>query len=113
MDETTAELKFLVDPALLIMVSLAGGAKHGYAIMKDVERVSGIRMSPGTLYGALGRLDQRSWIVELSTKNYRRRPYRLTKAGTAALHSHLKLLEKVSSIGLTSLRSDAPRALGA
>lgn len=113
MDKPFAELKFLTDPALLIMVSLAGGAKHGYAIMKDVERISGFRMSPGTLYGAVARLDQRSWIEELQSHDYRRRPYRLTKSGVRALHDHLKLLDKLSSTGLALLRSDAPRSKGA
>ena len=48
-----------VSPWLLILTSLADGPKHGYAIMADVADFSGVRMEPGTLYGALSRLERR------------------------------------------------------
>jgi DNA-binding PadR family transcriptional regulator len=90
-------MDFLTDPALLIMVSLADEQKHGYAIMKDVEGFSGFTMSPGTLYGAIARLDARGWIEEIQTRNYRRRPYRLTRAGVKALQNHLNFLERLQN----------------
>ena len=57
----------LADPWLLVLTSLADGPKHGYAIMTDVAAFSGIRMEPGTLYGALSRLERRGWIRPLAT----------------------------------------------
>ena len=62
---------------MLILASLAGGAKHGYAIEKDVQQFSGVRLEPGTLYGALARLESRGWIEPLPAEE-RRRPYRST-----------------------------------
>lgn len=90
------------DPALLILASLAGGAKHGYAIMDDIESIGGVRLGPGTLYGALARLEQRGMIEALEADE-RRRPYRLTSAGIDVLRSQLASLEKFTSIGLQRL----------
>ncbi len=90
---------------MLIMVSIAGEAKHGYAIMQDIENLCELRMGPGTLYGALARLDQRGWIKEVATKNYRRRPFRLTDTGTNALLEHLRLVERLAGAGLRRLGS--------
>ena len=44
-------------PATLILSSLADGAKHGYALTKDIEEFAGVRLAPGTLYEALSRLE--------------------------------------------------------
>src|SRR5215467_11811459 len=57
-DDTLTDLSELgrfSDPSLLILASLAGGPKHGYAMMEDIEAMSGVRLGPGTLYGALAR----------------------------------------------------------
>ena len=51
------------EPALLIHLSLASGAKHGHAMMLDLETFSGIRVGPGSLYGALERLE-RAGLIE-------------------------------------------------
>ncbi len=59
-DEVT-ELGRFAEPALLILVSLAGGDKHGYAMIEDIEQLKGMRLGPGTLYGALARLERRGW----------------------------------------------------
>ena len=64
------------EPWLLILTSLADGPKHGYAIMTDVAAFSGVRMEPGTLYGALSRLERRGWVRPLATAE-RRRPYEI------------------------------------
>jgi DNA-binding PadR family transcriptional regulator len=90
------------DPSLLIMASLAGGSTHGYAMMEDIETFAHIRLGPGTLYGALARLEQRGWIEPLPVQA-RRRPYRLTAAGAAALHEQLVNLEQVAHLGLRRL----------
>ena len=65
------------EPALLILISLADGPKHGYAMTQDIEAVSGQNLGPGTLYGAITRLEERGWIEPLPPED-RRRPYRLT-----------------------------------
>ena len=85
-----------------MLTSLAEGPKHGYAITLDVEKLAGVRLGPGTLYGALSRLEERGLIEPLPAED-RRRPYRLTGAGSAALTEHLQTLERVARSGLERL----------
>jgi DNA-binding PadR family transcriptional regulator len=92
-----------IDPGLLVLTSLSDGPKHGYAITADVEALAGWRLGPGTLYGALSRLEERGLIEALPAEE-RRHPYRLTDAGGAALAEQLQLLERISRGGLTRLR---------
>lgn len=82
------------DPTLLVLASLADGDKHGYAIMNDVREFAGVSLGPGTLYGAITRLESRGFIRALAADD-RRRPYRLTSAGRAHLQSQLASLEPV------------------
>jgi DNA-binding PadR family transcriptional regulator len=70
-------------------------------------------MSPGTLYGAIARLDARGWIEEIQTSNYRRRPFRLTRAGADALRKHLEFLGQLSSLGSRRIRSFSKARKGA
>src|SRR6266567_612583 len=70
-------------PATLILASLADGAKHGYALTKDIESFAGVRVAPGTLYEALARL-QAQGLIEAVESHDRRRPYRLTEVGAAS-----------------------------
>jgi DNA-binding PadR family transcriptional regulator len=91
------------DPGLLVLTSLAGGPKHGYAITVDVEQVAGVRLGPGTLYGALSRLEGRG-LIEALPADDRRRPYRLTADGRSALEAELRTLEAVARRGLDRLR---------
>jgi DNA-binding PadR family transcriptional regulator len=86
------------EPAVLVLVSLAEGPRHGYAITADIDRLAGIRLGPGTLYGAIARLEERGLIEPLPSDD-RRRPYRLTEAGATALRSHLETLKRVAAIG--------------
>ena len=67
-------------PATLILSSLAGGSKHGYALTKDIEAFAGVRLAPGTLYEALSRLEGQG-LIEAVESHDRRRPYRLTATG--------------------------------
>ncbi len=97
-----SELSRFSDPALLILTSLAGGPKHGYAMMEDIEVLVGVRLGPGTLYGALARLEQRRLIEPLPAQD-RRRPYRLTLSGIAVLREQLQSLEKFATAGLQRL----------
>ena len=86
-----------------MLTSLAEGPKHGYAITQDVQRLSGVRLGPGTLYGALARLEDKG-LIEALPAQARRRPYRLTGAGSAALADQLQALERVARTGLDRLR---------
>ena len=86
------------DPSLLVMTSLADGPKHGYAITIDVEDFAGVHLGPGTLYGALSRLESKGLIEALPAED-RRRPYRLTSAGLAVLREQVASLERVAQAG--------------
>jgi len=81
-------------PWLLILTSLADGPKHGYAIMADVADFSGVRMEPGTLYGALSRLERRGWVRPLATED-RRRPYQITAAGQEVLAEQVTTMQQI------------------
>jgi DNA-binding PadR family transcriptional regulator len=94
------------DPAVLILTSLAGGPKHGYALIKDVEEVAGVTLGPGTLYGALQRLEERG-LVEALAPEERRRPYRITAAGVSALRRYLEHAQAVTRHGLRRLQAFA------
>ena len=83
------DLGRFADPSLLILTSLADGPKHGYAIMTDIAAFSGVSMEPGTLYGALSRLERRGWVRPLATEE-RRRPYEITAAGQEILAEQVK-----------------------
>jgi DNA-binding PadR family transcriptional regulator len=99
------ELGRFAEPSLHILVSLATGPKHGYAIMTDVEAVSGSPMGPGTLYGALARLERRG-LIEAMAPEDRRRPYRLTDLGAATLEAQLRGLDRFVATGLARLDGD-------
>jgi len=99
-----ASLNRFSDPSLLILASLAGGAKHGYAMMEDIENFAGTRLGPGTLYGALARLEAQGLIEPLPAEE-RRRPYRLTGAGVVYLQEQLTGLELFATMGLRRLAS--------
>lgn len=89
----------LNDPGLLLLISLASGAKHGHAMLLDVERFAGVRLGPGTLYGALSRLEASGQVEALPLEG-RRRPYRLTGAGKSALEQRLDSLQRALTTGV-------------
>ena len=64
-DDSLAALGRFSEPALYILISLADGPKHGYAMTQDIATVSGQKLGPGTLYGAIARLEARKWIEAL------------------------------------------------
>jgi DNA-binding PadR family transcriptional regulator len=103
MESPIPELGRFAEPALLILVSLSDGPKHGYAIMTDVEAGTGRPMGPGTLYAALARLEERGFIEALPPVD-RRRPYRLTAVGANVLGEQLR--------GLAAFAEDGLRRLG-
>jgi len=91
------------DPTLLILASLADGEKHGYAMIEDIHTFAGLRLGPGTLYGAITRLEERGWIRAIDT-NDRRRPYRLTPEGRRQLQEELANLGQIVRAGRRRLK---------
>ncbi len=90
------------DRGILILTSLAEGDKHGYALMKDIATFAGITLQPATLYSALSRLES-SGLVESLPAQERRKPYRITAAGSHALQRHLSESAKIAQLGLQRL----------
>jgi DNA-binding PadR family transcriptional regulator len=84
------------DPQTLILLSLANGPLHGYGIQQRVLAQASVRLGPGTLYGAVGRLEQAGFIAAGGMKE-RRRPYRITPAGRAELTRRLEEVRVVSA----------------
>ena len=101
-EDVLAGLGRFSEPALYILISLADGPKHGYAMTQDIEAVAGQRLGPGTLYGAIARLESRKWIEPLPAEE-RRRPYRLTAAGQRVLRHRLESLRAVARVGRARL----------
>jgi DNA-binding PadR family transcriptional regulator len=97
-DDLLAGLGRFSEPALYILISLADGPKHGYAMTQDIEAVAGQKLGPGTLYGAIARLEARQWIEPLPAEE-RRRPYQLTMAGRRVLRHRLESLRAVARVG--------------
>jgi DNA-binding PadR family transcriptional regulator len=92
------------DPGLLLLISLASGAKHGHAMLLDVERFAGVKLGPGTLYGALGRLEANGEVEPLPIDG-RRRPYRLTDAGRRTLERRLASLRRAVETGIARVQA--------
>jgi len=94
------ESKPLSEPVLLILLSLADAPRHGYALLKDIESLSRgrVRLSTGTLYGALRRLLEDHWIERFAQEDTSRekQAYRLTSAGRAQLESELDRMKQLT-----------------
>lgn len=93
-----AVLRRAGDASVLILTSLAEGPKHGYALIRDINAFSGHKLGPGTLYGALDRLEVLG-LIESLPADERRQPYRITRAGSDALSAYLDSVERVSTVG--------------
>ena len=94
----SAVLRRAGEASVLILTSLASGPKHGYALIQEIRAFSGQRLGPGTLYGALDRLEAMGLIEPLPAEE-RRQPYRVTTEGRQALQDYLDSVERVSSVG--------------
>ena len=92
------------DPPLLVLASLANGPKHGHAMIEDIESMCGTRLGPGTLYGAIARLEQQGWIEPLPAED-RRQPYRITPNGLRVLRAKLTTLHQFAKAGLKRLEA--------
>jgi DNA-binding PadR family transcriptional regulator len=88
----------------LILTSLADGPKHGYALTKDIERFAGVSLGPGTLYGAVARLEEQGFIQpEPVGADDRRRPYRITGTGRVALEEAVRAMRSLADEGASRL----------
>ena len=92
------------DPPLLVLASLADGAKHGHAMLLDIQEMCGTRLGPGTLYGAITRLE-RDGLIEPLAADDRRQPYRLTAEGRRVLRAKLATLYQFARAGLRKLEA--------
>ena len=98
------------DPALLILTSLAGGPKHGYGLMKDIESFAGVTLGPGTVFGCITRLEERGLVRPLAADE-RRRPYELTASGARLLESQLDELNRVVRVSSERLHRRVGKGL--
>lgn len=90
------------DSQTLVLCALAGGPSHGYAINAFIEELTGQRLGPGSLYGALTRLEAKG-LIEALEEQGRQRPVRLTPKGRALLEEELKEMARVAATGLKHL----------
>jgi DNA-binding PadR family transcriptional regulator len=96
------------EAVLLILMSLAERPRHGYALIKDIETLSSgrVRMSTGTLYGALRRLLEDQWIqrFEQDDTSREKQAYRLTAAGRKQLRMELDRMRQLTGAASARLR---------
>jgi DNA-binding PadR family transcriptional regulator len=85
--------------AIMILTSLAGGPKHGYALLKDIEQFAGVTLGPGTLYGVLARLEDGGLVKALPAQE-RRHPFQITSLGTEVLTAQLRRDQRIAQVGL-------------
>lgn len=102
--DADSDLGHYSDPPLLVLASLATGAKHGHAMIEDIVSLCGSRLGPGTLYGAIARLEAQGFIKPLPAED-RRRPYRITPDGLQVLRAKLSTLQRFAKVGLKRLEA--------
>ncbi|HEX3781475.1 MAG TPA: helix-turn-helix transcriptional regulator [Pseudonocardiaceae bacterium] len=90
------------DAQTLVLCALAEGPRHGYAINTTIEELTGERLGPGSLYGALARLEAKG-LVESLDGTGRQRPVRLTPDGRNVLERELRSMARVAEAGLRRL----------
>jgi len=95
-------LKGSSDRSVLVLTSLASGPKHGYALIQDIQEFAGVTLGPGSLYGCLSKLEH-GGLVEALPADDRRRPYRITRAGSTALEKQLDTSQRIATVGLGRL----------
>jgi DNA-binding PadR family transcriptional regulator len=98
----------LSEPVFLILLSLSDAPRHGYALMKEVERLSSgrVQLSTGTLYGALRRLLEDRWIERFAQEDTSRdkQAYRLTGLGRGVLEGDLARIKQLARAATGRLR---------
>ncbi len=102
------------EQVFLILLSLAAGRKHGYAILKDVEAMSGgvLVLSTSTLYGALGRLENQGLVGHVPVEHdvapgLPRKVYELTSQGRAVLGAEAARLQRMTALTTRYLPEDS------
>jgi DNA-binding PadR family transcriptional regulator len=90
------------EPGMLVLLSLAEGDKHGYAMLVDAKDTFGVKLGPGTLYQAIDRLQQQGLIEALPSTD-RRRPYRITAMGVHELEAQLANMQRLTATGFQRL----------
>ena len=103
---TKAGIRGSSDRSVLILTSLAGSPKHGYALIKDIEGFAGVTLGAGTLYGALAKLED-AGLVEALPEDDRRRPYQITPAGRDQLRERLSESARIAALGLRRIQEAA------
>jgi DNA-binding PadR family transcriptional regulator len=107
--QQAVEAKPLTEPVLLILTSLAAHPRHGYALIKDIELLSSgrVRMSTGTLFGALRRLLEDGWIERFEQEDTARQKqaYRLTAIGRRQLQFELQRMKELTRAGFARLKA--------
>lgn len=92
----------LTEPVLLILMGLSDKPRHGYAVLKDIEALTNgrVRLSTGTLYGALRRLSRDKWIerFEQDDKSREKQAYKLTPAGRRELQLELSRMNELLQV---------------
>ena len=97
----------LTTAVIHVLISLAGGERHGYGILKDVQRQSEgrVKLGPGTIYGTLQRLMELGWVEEtegpVRTVDERRKYYRLTRTGREAVRDEVDRLDALVRVART------------
>ena len=114
MDEILSYLP-LREPTFFILLSLSPGPKHGYAILKEVEALSEgrVMLSTGTLYGAIKRLLDRSWLKRVTdpipnNTDRERKAYALTEQGRRVLNAETARLQKLVAVALDQTVEESP-----
>jgi DNA-binding PadR family transcriptional regulator len=102
--DVSGRLDRWADPPLLVLASLASGPKHGYAITRDIAETMGVRLSAGTLYAVISRLETQGFIEALEATD-RRRPYRITSSGAAELAGQTARMSSVADLAQARLRA--------
>jgi PadR family transcriptional regulator, regulatory protein PadR len=109
MRHVAIETKPLTEPVLLILTSLADQPRHGYALIQDIQLLSNgrVRMSTGTLFGALRRLLEDGWIERFEQEDTARQKqaYRLTSAGLRQLQIELERMKQLTRAGFARLKA--------
>ncbi len=104
-------IRQVTEPVLLILTGLADQPRHGYALLKDIQTLSGgrVRLSTGTLYGALRRLLEDGWIKRFAQADTSRdkQAYRLTPAGRSQLQQELARMKQLTRAASARLRAPA------
>jgi DNA-binding PadR family transcriptional regulator len=97
-DRLIKEPPALTPAVFHILLALADGPLHGYAIMQAVEVSSGSDMGPGTVYGSLQRMEDAGLVKEVAATDDRRRVFALQPAGRRALVQEAERLAKLAAL---------------